>query len=236
MNRGHFLRWVCVGVPIALMFAWALRTHDFQQWRKTEIVNALQDIGMGIHGQRIDKRAKWLPEGPRHGEQTDSWRFGLIGYFERRRDDAYEVPWRDGPYARFKHRTFCLTGHQNKDGFFTTNCLAVVGPGTLADSPCSTFEEDAILVVAVGDTDIAWGEAGDLRVDEFGRLIDHWPGPIDGSWIGVCFGDGRAWLLRASVPLTDLERFFTVDGAREYNADEILGPYLIMGRSFCDKG
>jgi len=217
---------------------WSMR-----QERKSEIARALAHIGTGVHnqrdhglvesGKRVEGRTvKWLEDSPEDNGKRDSWRFALLPFLESIRANTFDSSWKNGPYAEISHPTYCLTQHQNREGFYTTNCVAIVGPGSLAGSTVSTYEEDAVLVVAVGDTEIPWGMSGDLRLDAQGNLIDVWPGPTHDEWIGVLFGDGRAWLLDKSVPLEKLKLFFTVAEARKHRADEILGPYRIRGRSF----
>ncbi|MHB8902751.1 MAG: hypothetical protein ACYC6Y_28660, partial [Thermoguttaceae bacterium] len=161
-----------------------------------------------------------------------SWRYWLLPFLENVEPGFSESRWRDGRYRDYPHPAYCLTKHENAEGVYTTNCLAVIGPGTLAESEVAVFEEDAVLVLAVDDTDIGWGDLGDLQVDQIGRPTSVWPKPIYSEWIGILFGDGRAWLLAANVPRSDVELFFTVAGARANDADTILGPHKVFGESF----
>ena len=229
--RKHAVGCLVIGfISVALLACagtWALR-----EYHETKVLRALHDIGVAIHNHRVGGAANWLPETFDLADHGDSWRFALLPYLEHARSDAFHNSWETGPYRNACHRTYCLTGSQNKDGFYTTNILAIVGPGTIAESPPSTYQEDAIILAAVGNTSIAWGLSGDMRVDEQGRIIDPWPEPIYGKWIGICFADGRTWLLNNRVPREKLELFFTVDRAQEYSADEILGPYMVRGECF----
>jgi len=220
---------ICVGAGVAL-FMWSRRTQEHCEWK---ILRGLCDIRVGVQGRReaLGFSGKWLPLAAAREGDSDSWRYAILWCIEHVPEGFSEKRWRESEYAECPHPTYCFTNHKNRAGDYTTNCLAVVGNGTLAESDSRVFEKDAILVLAVGDTEIGWGEPGDLQVDEQGNLISRWPGPIYGR-IGVVFGDGGVWLLDASVPLDKLALFFTVDSARAHDADEVLGPYKVYGEPF----
>ncbi len=207
----------------------------------SEITLSLAAIGNATRGRRMDavgeqlrppqgRPERWLEDPPAHSGGRDSWRFHLLAYMESNPAEVFEGTWEESRYRDYPHPLYCLTGNRNKDGYYTTNCLAITGPGALAGSRLSTvYEKDAILVVVVNDTDVPWGKSGDLAIDVDGRLLNEWPGPIWGRWIGVLFGDGRVWLLEGEVPLHKLSLFFTVENAKKHCAEAVLGQYKIHG-------
>lgn len=163
------------GIGTIILVLWAMAWMK-QLQRKSRIANSLVQISTGIQNQRETRQIKsrshplsgamkWLEDGPKHASGRDSWRFSLLAFMESVAANDLATSWKDGRYAGYAHPAYCLTQHRNQDGYYTTNCLAIVGPGCLAGSKVSVYEKDAILVVAVGDTEIAWGMAGDLRLD-----------------------------------------------------------------------
>jgi hypothetical protein len=107
----------------------------------------------------------------------------------------------------------------------TTNFSFVTGPGTPFDGGWWSLDDldpDTILVVEVVDFGYHWMEPGDLKLDELSSLLTV---GLDGKGLHVGFADEQVWFLDSSVPLEDLKPFFTVDGARQYDREEKLGPY-----------
>ena len=217
---------------IACLAVWQFGSRAAQNVRRDSVVRALHAIGVGIHNRRDAGSGTWVPRSASVEQRADSWRYAILPFLESVSEEFFQTSWRDGRYADYAHPLYCLTNHRNPRAEYTTNCLAVIGNGTLADSALDVFEQDAILVLAVGDTDIGWGEIGDLQVDQQGNLLSDWPGPVFGKWVGVLFADGRVWLLDADVPTDELSRFFSVDGAKTHDADEVLGPYRAHGEPF----
>jgi hypothetical protein len=243
MQRRLWWIWLVIALTgtVCIIFALLLSWRGsvlYSPERKDEITSALTAIGRGMHNRRDSvpsdqmQALLWLDQPPQGQDFCNSWRFSLLPFMEHMDAKETRISWTVTRFADYCHPTYCLTPHRNRAGHFTTNCLAIVGPGTLAHSSLATYEDDAILVVAVARTEIAWGLRGDLSVDAAGNLIDKWPGPIDDAWIGVCFADARSWLLDKVVPLEKLQAFFTVAKARKHDANEVLGPYRIDGPLF----
>ena len=87
------------------------------------------------------------------------------------------------------------------------------------------IDYDTILAIEVAEFDVHWAEPGDLRVDD---LPESFPGGVDDDGFFVLFADGSVVFLRAEVPVEDLTKFFTIEGARQYDAAQVLGPYTAM--------
>jgi hypothetical protein len=110
--------------------------------------------------------------------------------------------------------------------FGTTNVLAIVGPGTAFDSGKIDRETHCVLLMITGDTDIAWGDPGDIEIDETGHVVGQMPRPFDDKWYGILFSDGRTWILDRDVPVEKLEIFFSVDSSSTHEPDDVLGEYV----------
>lgn len=229
--------YVAVGMAVTLLFACMVSTIR-QRDRKREVLRALESIGYAVASKRLNDLsehlrqsnsvpAKWLEDPIPHPHGRDSWRFHLLAYMESSPPETFFGTWETSRYREYPHPSFCITGHKNGAGCYTTNTLAITGPGTLAESSVTVWEKDAILVVVANDTALCWGKSGDLAVDADGILLNEWPGPIWGRWIGLLFADHRVWLLKGNVPLQKLSLFFTVESARKHSADEVLGQYKI---------
>jgi len=108
---------------------------------------------------------------------------------------------------------------------------AVTGTGTAfdPDGPQSLKQlpGDLILIVRVEKSDTHWMEPGDLNVEHL-VVSKQARELLQGeSGYAVLFADGSPWILSCQLPFSDLCKFFTVAGARQYDRDKILGPYRI---------
>jgi hypothetical protein len=65
-------------------------------------------------------------------------------------------------------------------------------------------------------------EPGDLPIDKISASITQ---GLDGGGLCVLFADGSVSFVRADVPLDDLRKFFTIEGAKQHRREEILGPF-----------
>jgi len=78
---------------------------------------------------------------------------------------------------------------------------------------------------------IEWMQPGDLDIRTMPRSINHTSGKgIAGNYPNgffVGFADGHVWFLRNDTPFHQLEKFFTIEGAKTYDRDELLRPFLL---------
>jgi hypothetical protein len=192
----------------------------------------LKTIGLGfLHFDDVYQR---LPPAVRTddiGRPLGSWRFQLVGFLEYSfmLDLEYDRPW-DDPGNRhlsdMPHPCFCYDceGVERTN----TNVVVITGPGTPFDGEricrLSDIDLDTILAIEVADFDRHWMEPGDLSLDEVSETITK---GLDGEGLHVLFADAAVWYLRADVPLDDLKKFFTIAGAKQYDREEVLGPYAV---------
>lgn len=121
--------------------------------------------------------------------------------------------------------------------FPETRLLAITGPGTAfgdgtrspnaaKDSPSAT-----ILAVETRSTGIPWPAPGDFDIRTMPRTICA----PDGRGIGsrnpggfhVIFADGYVYLLSDKIAFATLSKFFTLDGAKRNNREQLLGPFIL---------
>jgi hypothetical protein len=107
-----------------------------------------------------------------------------------------------------------------------TNVVAITGPGTAFDGdrtyPVADLAADTIVAIEIKDSGFLWPEPGDLDIHEIPESIT---GGIDGDGVHVLFADGAVWFLRNEVPLENLKKFFTVEGAKRFDREQLLGLY-----------
>ena len=148
--------------------------------------------------------------------------------------------WNDPNNLRLEGRGFSLFApHSHPQqpsawGSFTTYYKAITGPGTAFDSGSPPSLKDLpkglILVVRVERSDTHWMEPGDLDITHLGpneetkRLLLGKDGYV------VLFADGEGWVLSGKTPISDLCKFFTIEGAKKFDRDKLLGPYRILPR------
>jgi len=121
-----------------------------------------------------------------------------------------------------------------KAGIYATYYKAVTGPGTAFDAGTPPSLKDLpkglILVVRVERSDTHWMEPGDLSIEQLApneetrRLLLGKDGYV------VLFADGEGWVLSGKTPISDLCKFFTIEGARKFDREKLLGPYRILPR------
>ncbi len=142
----------------------------------------------------------------------------------------YDKPW-DDPANRWfladRHPVYCWSANDEAPDSLWTSVVAITGPGTAFDRDrpirLSEIPSDTILLIEMADSGIHWMEPGDLSIDHVPETITQ---GVDGYGVHVLFADMSVRMLRPDVPLENLKTFFTIEGARQYEADEVLGPYF----------
>jgi hypothetical protein len=111
-----------------------------------------------------------------------------------------------------------------------TYIKAIVGKGTAFDSDIrrslTALPSDLVIIVRVEESDTHWMEPNDLDVEiasspEGKRML------LGDNGYAVLFADGEAWWLSSEVPFEDLRKFFTIDGAENFDRDHLLAPYKL---------
>jgi hypothetical protein len=107
--------------------------------------------------------------------------------------------------------------------------VAITGPGTAFDPArqwrLHDLPPNLILLVDVADSGVHWAEpGGDISVDHVPPTIAS---GVYGRGVHVGFADGFIGYLRPDTPVEDLKKFFTIEGARTYDRNVVLRPYLI---------
>lgn len=121
------------------------------------------------------------------------------------------------------------SGSRGKHGRCTTYYKAITGPSTAFDSAnppsLKQLPKNLILVVRVEDSDTHWMEPGDLNIEELASSEKTKRLLLGKSGYVVLFADGAGWVLSRKLPISDLCKFFTIEGARQYDREKLLGPY-----------
>ena len=220
---------VIIGVLVAVLIP-AVRAARRAAWR-AQRRNNLKQIGLAFHN--FHDVYKQLPAAVRRdewGRPLCSWRFHLLPYLE-----AWMTPldfgerW-DEPVNRWATNgplhVYCLYPNRDRPESLQTNVVAVVGPGTAFEEGreigLDDLDTDTILAVEIAGFEVHWAEPGDLHVDEVPESITAGP---DGGGLWVLFADGQVWFLEPEVPLEDLRKFFTIEGAKQHDREELLAPY-----------
>jgi len=214
---------------------WALRNFD----------DVHRHLPFPVRRETIGKPTSLgMPNGA--GRQLYSWRAEIATY----RDNWFRAGWdpssawndpanrlmADYPW-QFCYDALVNWGEVPRNYNKNTCMMAITGPGTpLGDSDVTPkslrdLDGDTILVVEIRDLGIHWMAAGEFDSSTMSRVINR----ADGHGISsrhqggfhVLFADRRIWFVSQDVPFRALEKFFTVKGAKEYDAEELLGPYVI---------
>lgn len=225
-----FLAIVLLAVCAAAVLYPAIRLAC-REARRMERCNNLKHIGVALH--MFDDVYHRLPPAVRTdeaGRPLSSWRFQIMPFveaimlaidFDARWDDPENEPLSGKPCP-----IFCWSGNKGSSESLHPNVVAVTGPGTAfdADLACrlADIPPDTIIAIEVADWNCHWMEPGDLHVDQVPDSIVR---GMDGDGVHVLCADASVWFVPGDVPLDDLVKFFTIDGARRYNIKEILQPH-----------
>ena len=122
---------------------------------------------------------------------------------------------------------YCFLLPQGCQYELETKVLAISGPDTAFDpaKPRSLKDlpRDLILVIEVWRTGLHWLQPGDIDVRNYKRLRVTGP---DGKGCYVLFADGTFAFLRSDVLLERVKKFCTISGAKKYDREKELGPYM----------
>ena len=170
-----------------------------------------------------------------------SWRVLLLKYMDYERVYAqydFDQMWNSHQNLAFAERVGVPSEYRYPRGESgdpaVTPFVAVVGPGTAwsAADPVKFSEitdcaANLILLVGLSDSDIHWMEPRDLDIEQFVTDIERQPNAETHRRLAGCvlFADGKVWHLRDDCPEQEIAKFFTIEGARKYNRDQVLGPY-----------
>jgi hypothetical protein len=195
--------------------------------------NSLKQIGLAIHN--FHDAYKQLPQAVRRdkaGRPLCSWRFQIVPFVEAIMMEVhYEARW-DDPVNRWLSSApfpvYCWSSGKGLSERLHTNVVAITGPGTAFDGDravrVNDIDSDTILAIEIADSGILWMEPGDLAIDQVPESITQ---GVDGYGVHVLFADGSVCVYRPDVPLEDLKKFFTIEGAKQYDRNEVLGSYAI---------
>lgn len=232
--RSNKSRWLILGV-IALFFVvvvvFVVRMVRME-YRHHDRTNRMKHVGMGIH--RYWQAKGIFPSAvntDESGKPLSSWRYSIYPYLpENDQISKTNVPWNDSAsqtVANISCYAFCWSPKGKSPENLTTNVMAITGPDTMFDeertvSYSDTDTRDTVVAISVSNSGIHWTEPGDIDIRDVPDSITQ---GIDGEGVYVLFADGSVILLRPNVPLDDLRKFFTIEGAKKYDSEKVLGPY-----------
>jgi hypothetical protein len=177
-------------------------------------------------------------------EVYQSWvRLGHISAPQTSGDTSIDYdrqePWTDPGNLRLQDLGAWLFRYTQTDpgpngmaGYYTSYYKAITGAGTAFDSatPPSLRQlpKGLILVVRVESSDTHWMEPGDLSIEEVAPSEKARKLLLGRHGYVVLFADGEGWVLSGELPFSDLCKFFTVAGAKQFDRERVLGPYRVL--------
>ncbi len=230
---------IALGVFALLLFP-AVRAARIAA-RRLERARCLRLVGLALHNFHDNYRR--LPLAVRRDEEgrpLSSWRFQLSVYVEGwMRDIALDKRWDDTENEWLTGEPlycYCLQDLHDappSSDRLHTNVVAITGPGTAfdGDRECrlEDIDSDTILAIEIAESGTPWAAPGDLSIDEVDASILE---GLDGLGVLVLFADGEVWFVRSNTRFEDLKKFFTIEGAKKHDREQVLGhsARLIEGR------
>jgi hypothetical protein len=191
----------------------------------------MKTVAMALYTwQELYKRIPPAVLTDKAGRPLCSWRFKLVPFMEGIMLDVdFGSRWDDTENRCalvWGNHLFCWGNNGDRSTDVHTNVVAITGEGTAFDPGkvlrLPDIPSDTILAVEVAETDTYWMEPGDMAIEEIDVSVLQ---GIDGTGTHVIFADGSVWFLSAETPLGELKEFCTIDGARQYDRDEVLGVF-----------
>jgi hypothetical protein len=219
---------IALGVLAALLLP-AVRAARIAA-RRLERARRLKLVGLAL--QNYHDAYQRLPLAVRRdqqGESLSSWRFQLTVYAEdSERHIALDKRWDDpenGWLTGQPEYCFCLEDSPPSSQRLHTNVVAITGPGTAfdGDRECrlEEIDSDTVLAIEIAESGTHWAAPGDLSVDEVDASILE---GLAGYGVLVLFADGEVWFVPSDASFEDLKKFFTIEGAKRYDREEVLAP------------
>lgn len=193
--------------------------------RRTHRVNALKNVGLSL--QNFQDTYRRLPPAIRRddvGRPVGSWRYQIVPFMEALMLGIdYRKPWFDPAVRILSSREpdyYCFDHDRSRH---YTNVAVICGPGTPFDDSrtCSLedLDDDTILAVEVAELDVHWMEPGDLHIDSLPESLMK---GLDGQGVLVVFADSTVQYVPKSVPLENLRKLMTIEGAKQHDRKTLL--------------
>lgn len=217
---------VIIAILIAILLPAIRDARLAAEW--TERRNALKWIGLGF--ANFNDAYRRLPAAVRRddeGRPLCSWRFQLVPFLSAWMLGVhFGERWDDPDHRLFTSEPLFVYCHQPDEGFHRslhTNVVVITGPGTAFDehNPVNLrdLDDDMILAIEVAESNTHWAEpGGDLLI---GELSDSILSGLEGRGLHVLYADGSVGFVSRSVPLSDFKKFLTIEGAKQYDRDEV---------------
>jgi hypothetical protein len=218
---------VLLGI-VALLAALLVCFHYARQSaRRCQYTNNMKQVALAF--LNFDDAYGRLPPAVHRnkaGRACCSWRLRMIPFMEGiMREIEYDQPWDDPVNEWISTIAFSLYCWQPGIGL-DTNVVTITGPGTAFEEgravSLKDLDNDTILAIEIANSGIRWAEPSDLNIRNIPDSITQ---GVDGRGVLVAFADGKVWFLRADVPLDELKKFFTIEGAKRNDREQVLGQY-----------
>jgi hypothetical protein len=198
--------------------------------RRKEFSGDIRQIAVSLVG--FNDTYRCLPQAVHYdgaGRALYSWRFQLTSFIEGfMRSVEYDEPWDSPANDWLTGRPFVFSSRLPDEKSTYTNIMAITGPGTAFEEGRTIrprdISPDTILAIEIANSGIHWAEPGDLDIEHIPDSITQ---GVEGLGVRVIFADFVVWFLRSDVPLEDLKKFFTLEGAKSNSREDLLRPYVI---------
>jgi len=166
-----------------------------------------------VHATDYDRKRPWNDPSNLRLQDTLQWQFMYRPtHGQRDLDEAYD---RLAPEVQYLTYYRAITG--------TDTAFAPGVSHSLKELP-----NDLILIVRVEESNVHWMEPIDLLVEDLVSSEQSKYVLLGNNGYAVLFADGESWVLSSRLDYADLSKFFTIEGAKQFDRDTLLGAYKIQ--------
>ncbi len=244
-NLGDGITWAVLIIFFGIICSWLLPAISSarEAARRASCLGHLKQIGLALHNYR--DAYKHFPQAnicDKNGKPLFSWRVEILPMMEYgslynslKKDEPWNSPNNTTLLGKLSIPLYKCPSDRLDANDFTTNYVAVIGPGTAwrEDGPVKLSDlpdggSHTVMAVEVVNSGVHWAEPRDLTVEEALEGLKSGKGlrvsTAHPSLINVLFADGSIRSLPSNMPISVWRKLLAGEVKDFDNIDEMIDP------------